>query len=206
MQGIRAGLALATLLMTGAAFGQTTYTGALTEDSPTFDRPNIPYFGIPGSCQTSEADYRYTVYSFAHTGGQTPTIEVTSTDIPLAIGFYRGTFDPAEPCANANAFFPATNAGATLNDFGPAGPYVLVVASQYDTTGDTTGSFVLSTTIELSEVETPPVITPPTTPQAVPVAGIPALALTGLGIFAAAGLLRTRRQNKAAGKQQLNAH
>lgn len=205
MQGIRAGLVLATLLMTGAVSGQTTYTGSLTAEDPTFDRPATPFYGAPSpSCQTSGAQYRYTAYTFTHTGGATPQVTLTSTDLPLAAGFYRGVFDPSTPCTNASAFYSVTNSGTKFNDAGPPGQYVLVVASQQDTTGNNTGSFTLSTTIAL-EGWAPPVVTPPTAPQAVPVTGAPALALTGFGILAAAGWLRTRRQRKLAPNPQRNS-
>lgn len=196
MNTLRLALTAASLLLASSAFGQatTTYTGELTTSSPTFSRPETPFFGTPNPCTSTTSQHRYTVYSFELTGtGNFIGIEINveALSIPLAIGIYRGPFTASAPCTNASGFYSAINPVAEITDYGPAGQYFVVVASEDDATGESTGSFTLSSPHNLTPVEwqppSPPIV------QAVPMNGLAALAFTGLAILGIGSVVSRRR-------------
>jgi len=181
---INIGISIAVLLMaSGSVFGQTVIKGSSDRNSPTYVIPNS--FVKPDECvvgarlalSTPEFYYANTI---SHTGGIFD-LSLETNGSQTFLGLHSGEVNPQSPCQNAIAYanFPTGN-NAHLGLDLPSGTYTVVAATKsfdpdweytitYSSFGD---SFAR-----------------------VPVAGVPALILTGFVLVGVAGLFSRRRKN-----------
>lgn len=180
-------LASAAMLLAAstAAFGQTVVNSQLTESSPLFGNPEP--FQNTGCMVIQQPYFAYATHSIAHAGG-TLDVSLQSEDYTPYLGIYNGAFNPEEPCENAVAYIEAVEDAAEFSEDLPEGTYTLV-STTYDP--EYYGAYRLTFNATLLQ---PPA---PAAPTPVPVAGIPALALTSLGLIGAAGFVSRRRKAKA---------
>lgn len=185
--------AVALAASSGAAFGQTVVTGTLNASNPTFTRPTPFEVGENCSLASSFSALNYFTHTANHYGG-TFTINLDSSEFDAVVGLYNGPFDPANPCANAVEYDDDSGTGgpstldynAVISVNQPAGNYTIVVTTYSRNWGNGYGAYTLTTRSIPNRAVTP-----------VPVAGIPALAFTSLGLLGAAGFVSRRRKAKA---------
>ena len=183
--------ASALILSSSAAFAQSVATGALSASSPTFHRPEELNFG--GNCVLDDdaTDVAYKTYTIAHPGGPLElSLDadewVDEGDLDPFLGLYSGAFTAANACINAIAYNDDGGDGfnSKLSLDLASGTYT-VVATSY--ANEEFGTYTLTSSAPIVPSVVPSNATP------VPVAGVPALALMGLGLFGAACATRRRK-------------
>lgn len=175
-------LSSAILAVCGSAMGQTVITGKLDANSPKFHRPRS--VAQAGSCflSTLGTNFYYATHTINHPGGNLElTLMARGGTNDAYLGLYNAALDPQSPCLNAIAY--DDDSGPSLDSYLnlplPPGRYT-VVATTYDS--NVTANYTLTSSA------------PAAAPHAVPVAGLPALALTSVGLLGAAGWTTRRRK------------